>query len=291
MNRFMSLFKKKRLLIPLVFTLLLAGTNSCMSLRMDDKAVVKSFKKSQLTAKIYHTKFQGKTMRYIASKPIDAQLPTLFFIHGAPGSATNFLKYMQDSVLNSEANLIAVDRLGYGFSDFGQAETAITAQAESILNILSKNQLHHVILVGWSYGGTIAAKMVMLHPEMVKHVVLIAPAISPKDEKYFALGKLADWKLTRWMVPKVFKVAEAEKLSHVKELEFMLPDWSKIKTPITYYHGDNDHIVPYENANFIKREMSADYLNLITIKGGSHFIAFKNFDLIKAELLRMLNDF
>lgn len=271
--------------------LILAGANSCMSFRMDDNAVVKSFKKSHLTVKIYRTSYQGKPMRYVATKPIDVKLPTLFFIHGTPGSSADFFKYLQDSVLNQKANLISVDRLGYGFSNFGQAKTSITEQANSIINILTENQLDKVILVGWSYGGTIAAKMVMLNPEMVKHVVLIAPAISPKDEKYFALGKLAQWQLTSWMIPKVFKVAEDEKLTHAKELKLMLPDWSKIQTPITYYHGDNDQIVPYANANFIKQEMASNYLNLITIKDGSHFIVFKNYDLIKTELLRILDEF
>ncbi len=271
--------------------LFLTVANSCLSLQMDDKAVVKSFKKGHLTSKIYRTSFKGKPMRYIASKTIDVKLPTIFFIHGAPGSSADFFKYLQDSVLNQKANLISVDRLGYGFSNFGQAETSLTEQANSIVNILTKNQLDKVILVGWSYGGTIAAKMVMLHPEMIKHVVLIAPAISPKDEKYFALGKLAQWKLTRWMVPKVFKVAEDEKRSHVQELTLMLPNWGHLTTPITYYHGDNDGIVPYANALFIKSQIPPNQLNLITIKDGSHFIAFKNYELIKAELLRILNEF
>jgi pimeloyl-ACP methyl ester carboxylesterase len=144
--------------------------------------------------------------------------------------------------------------------------------------------------MGWSYGGPIAVKMDVLNHDIIKHIVLIAPAISPKDEKFFALGKVAKWGITKWMVPKPFRVAEAEKMSHVKELQLMLPDWSQIKTPISYYQGDNDHIVPYANTQFIKTHVSSKFLEVTTIKEGSHFIAFKNYDLIKAKLLQILKN-
>jgi len=291
MNKSLQLLKKKRLIIPGALVFLFVLANSCMSLRTSDKEMVKDFSAYQLTPKIFHTVFQGKPMRYVASKPIDNQLPTLIFVHGAPGSSSDFYRYLRDADLNKKANLISVDRLGYGYSDYGHATTAITTQAQSIVQILSENKIKKVTLIGWSYGGPIVVKMAMSNPELVKHVVLIAPAISPKDEKYFALGKLAEWKLTRWMIPEIFKVAEDEKLTHANELELMRPDWIHISTPITYYHGDKDNIVPFANARFIKAQMPSDKLNLITIKGGSHFIAFKNFDMIKSELLRILDNF
>ncbi len=291
MIKFDRLLKKKKLIIFLSLFFLLALANSCMSLRVDDKSILKEFNEFQRLPIIYHTTFKGKTMRYLVSKPFNNKLPTLLFVHGAPGSLSDFNRYLRDIDLNTKANLIAIDRLGYGFSDYGNATTAITTQAESILHILAQHQATNVVLVGWSYGGPIVAKMAVINPKLVKHIFLIAPAISPKDEKYFALGKLAQWKLTRWMVPKVFKVAEDEKRSHVQELTLMLPNWGHLTTPITYYHGDNDGIVPYANALFIKSQIPPNQLNLITIKDGSHFIAFKNYELIKAELLRILNEF
>jgi len=291
MKNYLHIFKKKRLIIPLSLFALLIFANSCISLRMTDKKVLESFKEHNQTPKIFHINYQGKPMRYIASKAIDKKLPTLLFIHGAPGSSADFYRYLRDPDLNKKANLISIDRLGYGYSDYGIAETSITEQAKSVFFILTENQLKNAVVIGWSYGGPIAAKMAYLYPKIINHTVLIAPAISPKDEKYFALGKLAKWKITRWMIPKAFRVAEDEKLSHAKELELMLLDWSKMTTPISYYQGDKDKIVPYANAKFIKEHMPANKLKLVTIKNGSHFIAFKNYALIKAELLRILNEY
>ena len=290
MKNYLRFFKEKKFIIPSSLFALLLFANSCVSFRMTDKKVLNTFKEHNQTPKIFHLNYKGTPMRYVASKSIDKKLPTLLFIHGAPGSSADFYRYLRDSDLNKSANLISMDRLGYGYSNYGKAETSITAQAKSAFFILKKNKLQRVIVIGWSYGGPIAAKMAYLYPKTIKHCVLIAPAISPKDEKYFALGKLAYWKATRWMLPKAFRVAEDEKLSHAKELKLMLPDWSKMQTQISYYQGDKDKIVPYANTQFVKNHVAANKLKVVTIKNGSHFIAFKNYDLIKAELLRILDE-
>jgi pimeloyl-ACP methyl ester carboxylesterase len=283
-------FKKKRFIIPLSLLLLLALANSCISLRMSDKEIVKSFKKAHQNPKIYHSVYKGKKMRYVASKPFDNNLPTVLFLHGAPGSSSDFYRYLKDTLLSAKANLISIDRLGYGYSDYGKAETSLTEQAQSAYHILTENKAQNVIVMGWSYGGPIAVKLTVLHSDIIKHIILIAPAISPKDEKYFALGKLAYWKATRWAIPRAFRVAEDEKLTHVKELNLLLPDWPKIKTPISYYHGDKDKIVPFANYAFIEAHVAKPYLKMLRIQGGNHFLMFKHYTMVRDELLHILEN-
>jgi len=289
MKKYVRFLKKKRLIIPFSLLLLLAFANSCISLRMNDKDVVESFNKVNQTPQIYYTSYKGKKMRYITSKPFDNNLPTVLFLHGAPGSSSDFYSYLKDTSLSAKANLISIDRLGYGYSDYGNSETSLTTQAESAYNILKENNVKKAVVMGWSYGGPVAVKLTVLHPDIVKHAILIAPAISPEDEKYFILGKLAYWKLTRWMIPRAFRVAEDEKLSHVKELNLLLLDWSKITTPITYYQGDKDRIVPFANAAFIENHLDKKYLKMVKIKGGNHFLMFKHYDMVKTEINRILN--
>ena len=188
----------------------------------------------------------------------------------------------------TKANLISLDRLGYGYSDFGNAETSIQKQAESIYAIVKKHKLKNVILFGWSYGVPIAGKMAYLYSE-IKHSVLIAGAVSPNDEIFFGIGKLAHWKATRWLTPIALRVADEEKTSHVQELLNMQGDWGQIKSPITYYHGTKDWIVPYENMLYMKNNVNDSLLKDITIEGASHFILFKEFDEIKQELLNIIS--
>jgi len=281
---------KKRLIFSLFTLILVISFNSCMSFKQSDKRVYKEFKKVNLYPNIYRENFQGKTLRYIASKPIDNKQPTLLFIHGAPGASDNFFNYLKDDDLIKKANLISVDRLGYGYSDYGNAETSIEKQAESIYSIIKKHQLNNVVLVGWSYGVPIAAKMAFKHSE-IKHSVLIAGAVSPEDEKYFGIAKLVRWKLTKWMFSKALKVSDDEKMTHVAELTKMLNDWESIKTPITYYHGTKDRIVPHKNLEFITSKVNDSLLNAITIKDANHFLLFKKYNLIKNELLTILETY
>lgn len=286
----MKKFKKKRYLLLLIFGIFLVLVNSCITLRKSDKSVLKKFKKKGQIPKIYHDIYNGIPIRYIADKIFNKKLPTIIFVHGAPGSSDNYYDHLQDVDLQKKANLVTVDRLGYGYSNFGKAEVSIAKQAEMIEFIAQKYQKNKIILVGWSYGGPIIGKMVMENPSYA-HVIMIAPAISPKDEKYFWFGNFAKWKATQWMSPKVFRVAEDEKLAHAAELKKMEDDWQNIMTPITYYHGNKDGLVPYKNMKFLQSKMSDSILKCITIDKGTHFIIFKNYDMIKKEMLDILKNF
>ncbi len=283
----MKKFKKKRYLLLLTFVLFLITANSCMTMRKSDKAILKRFKKKGQTPKIYHDNYNGIPIRYIADKAFDKNLPTIIFVHGAPGSSDNYYDHLQDVDLQKKANLVAVDRLGYGYSNFGKAEVSIAKQAAMIEYIAKKYQQNKIMLVGWSYGGPIIGKMAIENPNY-GHIIMIAPAVSPKDEKYFWLGNFAKWKATRWLSPKAFRVAEDEKLAHAAELKKMENDWHKIKTPITYYHGNNDGLVPYKNMAFMQSKVNDSLLKCVTIDKGTHFIIFKNYEMIKKEMLAIL---
>ncbi len=283
----MSVYLRKLLRFLPIYILLMIISTACVSFRESDQKVFRKFKKTTVTPKIYRTLFENKELRYISDKEIDAQLPTILFIHGAPGSAGNYFRYLKDPLLGERANLITVDRLGYGYSDHGNAETSIDKQAESIFAIAEKHKLTNLILVGWSYGVPIAAKMAFKFKE-VKHSVLVAGAMSPNDEKFFGIAKMATWKLTKWLVPKPLKIANYEKLSHVEELTKMLDDWSQIQSPITYYHGTKDNIVPFENMNFIKSQVPDTILKPVILKDMNHFILSQKYEVIQRELLDIL---
>ena len=282
----MILLTKKKF-YGLVLLLLSICTSSCMSFKQSDKRIYRKFKKEAIKPQIYREPYKGKTIRYVAAKPIDNTLPTLLFIHGAPGSSDNFFEYLKDKDLSKKANLIVVDRLGYGYSDYGNAETSIEEQSKSIYTIVEKYHLNNLIVVGWSYGVPIAAKMAYHHPT-IKHCVLIAGAVSPKDEKYFGIAKLVRWKLTKWLFSKALKVSDKEKMSHAEELTKMESDWKALQVPITYYHGTKDKIVPYKNMDFITNNVNKDLLKAITVKNANHFLLFKKYPLVKNELIGIL---
>jgi len=285
-----NIFRKKRFWVFAILLLFFLTINSCLTFRKSDQQIYKSFTKSNQKPEISYFKQGEKTIRFITAKNYNEDLPTVIFLHGSPGSSQDFYDYLLDTRLHSKANLIVLDRLGYGYSDFGKAETSIAKQATVINSFLEKKKLEDIVVVGWSFGGPIAVKMAIQNKE-IDALLLLAPAIDPDYEKHFALGYLAKWKFTRWLVPKTFRVAEMEKLAHAKELTMMKNDWSKIRIPVVHVHGENDKLVPFQNLAFSKRMISEEYLTPVTVKDGGHLLPWRNYDLVQQQVLNLVSTF
>ncbi len=268
-----------------------AQTIACGTLatfRTSDSKVIQHFAKKGLQAQVHYEAFEGLRLRHIHSKPYDASLPTLYFVHGAPGSSDNFDAYLTDSLLNTKANLISFDRLGYGYSEFGCAHPDIAQQAGSLIPQLKQCSSKELpgILIGWSYGGPIAAKMALEAPEIVAAVVMLAPALDPEAERYFALGKLAEWKLTEWMVPLSFRVAQIEKRFHAAALRPLVGQWKNIQVPVLMLHGSKDKLVPYApNVAFAQKHFSNTQFTLHRVVGKGHVFPMQETEMVKKVLL------
>ncbi len=263
--------------------ILLAGT-SCMQFRTSPKGIANEFENSSVTPVIKDIDLNGKNFRYVEVTDNNYQKPTIVFIHGAPGSSDNYFQFMRDSKMVASFDMVSVDRLGYGYSDFGNAETSLIAQAQSISSILEEYKKTPTFLVGHSFGGPVAAKAAILYPQYVQAIMLLAPAIDPENEKKFSIAWMGKTPPFRWLTPKTWKVATDEKYTHVEELKKMLPDWSKLCIPIIYIQGDKDRLVPYENLAFAERMIDSNCLKLIGLPGEDHFLPWSQEELIKNEL-------
>lgn len=257
---------------------------ACMQFRTSPKGIASEFENAQVAPIIKDVDFEGKNFRYVEVVDSRYQKPTIIFIHGAPGSSDNYFQFMRDPKMVSSFDMISVDRLGYGYSDFGKAEISLVKQAESLKLLLNEYKNSPTVLVGHSYGGPIAAKTAVLFPEYVQGVLLLAPAIDPENEKIVSIAWMGKTPPFRWITPKSWKVATDEKYSHIEELKKMLPDWSKLCIPVTYIQGDKDRLVPYENLAFAKRMIDDSCLKVIGIPGEDHFLPWSQEQLIKDEL-------
>ncbi len=79
------------------------------------------------------------------------------------------------------------------------------------------------MVMGHSYGGTIAVQMAIDYPEMVNGLVLVAAAFDPDHEVIFFFNHWLEWKGLNWIMPVSLRVSNAEKVVHVEELKKMLP--------------------------------------------------------------------
>ena len=282
-NRFLS----KVLIFNILPFLVLFSLSACLKMRMSQKAIFKEFKDTGYEPKISTYQIDQREIYYVEIG--NDTLPTVIFVHGAPGSWTAFKNFMIDSALLSQVRMIAVDRPGYGFSGLGKEETSIEKQAAMLKPLLEKNTHAKLpILVGHSYGGPIVARMAMDFPNQVGALIMAAPAIDPAHEKFFLVNRPANWFIFRWMIPRSLRVSNDEKLSHVKELEKMLPFWEKIQNPTTLIHGEKDKIVPIENSYFGEKMIPKSSLKAIYEPKLNHLIPWKRPDLIKNNILKYL---
>ncbi len=270
-------------LLSFIFALTLS---SCFRLRISDKEAFKLYGKLPYDFQIHRYKIGGNhTMRYLEIGR-DSQ-PVVVFLHGGLGTASGFKAYLSDTALLNHYKMIVPDRYGHGYSDFGKTEVSIQKQANYLLPILKKARYvgTKTIVVGHSYGGTIAARLAMDHPTLIDNLVLSAPAIDPNNEKRFWFNKPLDFWAIKWAMPQNFIIANDEKLAHAHECLKMMPDWYKITTPTVYIHGKNDDVVPFVNIEFAKKHLVNAPVEYIVKDSLPHIFFMKQPEILRGVIL------
>lgn len=282
-----------RIVVILLLLLLISGIifTSCMTFRTSDAKTVEYFKKRNMDVRINRVDLAGRELHYFETIRTADTMPLIVFVHGAPGAADNYYKYLSDSMLLTKAQLVAIDRPGYGYSGYGKSEPSIEKQHAAVCKIVEMfPKASKVILVGHSYGGPIVAKCAMMNPERFAGLMMLAPVNDPASEKVFWYANFARWTLTRWMLSKALQVSGDEKFAHIAELKKMENDWATIKIPIVHIHGMKDKdLAPPANIEFSKKHINPQMLKLVVLPEASHFIPWSDYDVVKKELLELLD--
>ncbi|XP_043715019.1 probable 1-acylglycerol-3-phosphate O-acyltransferase [Telopea speciosissima] len=142
--------------------------------------------------------------RFINTVTFDSKdgSPTLVMVHGYGASQGFFFRNFD--TLASRFRVIAIDQLGWGGSsrpDFTCKSTEETEAwfIDSFEEWRKAKNLSNFILLGHSFGGYIAAKYAIKHPEHIQHLILVGPAgfSSESDGKSEWLTKFrATWRGT-----------------------------------------------------------------------------------------------
>jgi len=252
-----------------------------------DEKVLQFFSEVELIPKLNYINFKGDQVRRIQIKPdIDTTLPTLVFVHGSPGSFMDFKRYLSDSALINHANLIAYDRIGYGYNNKGKVLSSLEEEMEVLDRVLEGIDVSKVILVGYSYGGT----LIMATDKNYKRKIALAPSVRGDLEPMFWLMNLTLWSLSRPLIPKVLLAASSEKFRHLDELPDFNDRWNRSLSGVLAIHGREDRIVPYENSVYLKNIIEKEKFSLIPIEQGNHSLIWTNFDLIKEAIMKSLKD-
>lgn len=226
----------------------------------------------------------GRRLHYVEVGEKTA--PAVVFVHGTPGSWRAFEGYLARPELLERFHLVSVDRLGFGASEPGKAETSLEKQAASLAPLLaSLAPAGKPILVGHSYGGPVIAKVAMDHPELAGGLVMVAPSIDPELERLRWYNHLASWRLFNWAIPREWLVSNREILPLKKELAAMEGGWSRIAAKTIVIQGDLDTLVPAANADFAARVLPAGHLVVERVPAAGHFVLWQQPELIVRAIL------
>lgn len=280
-----KIFKITGIIIAIFLIGMLIAVHIILSPK-SDASVLEELATVSILPNIIHNKYKGYEYRVVAmQKEIDITMPTLVFVHGSPGSLLDYKEYLKDSTLNSIANILSYDRVGYGTRNSGNVQGSIAFEIGLLRDVIKDIPTEKIILIGYSYGGPI----ILAAPESYKYKVSLASAVNGDLEPMFWGLKIYDWKFTRWLLPKKVQAAAKEKYSHLIDLPKYYNNWNDSSSPIINIHGDKDWIVPYQNSIFLQHKIDVDKFNMVTIKGGGHELIWSDFELIKSEILKTMN--
>ncbi|MDM9625680.1 alpha/beta hydrolase [Rhizobium sp. S152] len=121
----------------------------------------------------------GYRMNSLFLKAHRPDLPPIVFIHGASTNLYDPVFSFREK-LEGRADLLFVDRPGHGRSDRGGPGNAFPdGQADAIAALMKKRGIGRAIIVSHSFGGAVAASFALRHPEMVRGLVFLSPAVYP----------------------------------------------------------------------------------------------------------------
>lgn len=232
-----------------------------------------------------------RTIRFMETpaSAADSTKPVVLFVHGAPSSLSFFNEFFKDTTLLNRARLVAVDRPGYGYSDFGRVETSIIRQAELLQPLIDRyKNAPYLMIVGSSYGGSVTARLAMNNPDLVDHVVFVSSALGPGLERTYSISYFADSPLVHWGVPPLLRLANDEKLAHRQALEAILPDWPKIRAKITMLHGQRDELVYPTNVSFAQNHLVNAKVKQFILPENRHDIVFNKREYMTDIILSIL---
>jgi pimeloyl-ACP methyl ester carboxylesterase len=279
---------RKRYLMPLVFLSTIGLCRSeFVSFRQSDEDQQQALLKEGLQPHFDSIFHQNHIVHY--TQVGDTSRPPVILFHGSPGSSSAFMSYLKDSTLLAHSQVIALDRPGYGYSNYGQTEPSLEQQAAAVAPLL--NQFTSPpILVGHSYGGPVIARLAMDYPDKVGGIVLVAGSMDPDLEPREWWRKPADTRALRWMFPKSMVVCNQEIMALHDELLAMEPLWVQVECPVTVIQGRRDKLVPAGNAAYVKEKaVNSQALNVKYLEDGNHFVLWTEQSLIVESILDQLS--
>ncbi|MBM9547746.1 alpha/beta hydrolase [Leptospira sp. 201903074] len=218
----------------------------------------------------------------------------LVFIHGSPGSSSDFLSYLNDKDLQNQFCILVPDRLGYGRSMNQVSVPDIFTQGRTLhsalLTYLKKESYTFIngYVVGHSYGGPVSLVFAMetdpFYPIIWKCILLSSP-IDPSLEELYWYNRLASIGFVQWFLPSSWIHSNEEMFTLKSDLEQLTTILGNPNFAVISIHGENDQLVSPKNVYYFTKGKPALKHRIQILEGENHFIPWTSFLEIKNIIL------
>ena len=200
---------------------------------------------------------------------------TLVLIHGLGASAERWDKVIP--LFAKHFRVIIPDLIGFGHSDKPLADYTLDFFSSFLEKFFDAVNIQHLILVGSSLGGQIAAEYAAEHPQNVDKLILVSPsgvmkkstpaldayimaALYPNEQNAknaFELmessGKHIDEKIVNGFIERMklpnAKLAFMSTLLGLKNAKVITTKLQSMITPTLIIWGSDDPVIPIKNAD------------------------------------------
>ena len=279
--------------LALLLGWIIAVQSGCMVMRTPDSEWAEKLRaKGQLLTPQFRDipSSTGRSIHAVAVIVADS-LPWIILLHGSPGSADAYLDYLADTSLTRRANLVAMDRAGFGYSDYGHPETSLQRQAadvKAVADQLAPGQ--KVVLVGHSMGGPVICRFAMDYPEQTAGIVNVAGSVDADLEPHPWWQPVLDVPPMSWLLPGSLWASNHEIRYLAPELGLMMPLWANIRCPVEIVHAQDDSLVPAGNVDFCRRMITnAAHFQVTLLPTGDHFILWSRRDVVDQTIFALLD--
>lgn len=241
--------------------------------------------KPGITRGIQDTEGEG-VISYLAESVRDANLPRLIYVHGTPGAAGAFDRYLLNPIEGYES--VSIDRPGFGQTIPKVPAYSLEDQAAALEPFLVEQGGQWPILIGHSLGGPIIAQAAAQYPERIAGIVILAGSLDPDEEKWHWYNRLLDWKVTAYLVPQGLRHSNRELKPMRSELLKLAPLMSEIECLVTIVHAPDDMLVPYANVAYMERMFPEErILETVILEDRNHFLPWNSEGEVRAAIVKM----
>lgn len=122
---------------------------------------------------------EGVRLHYVHVPAAAASgLPPVVFIHGASANLNDQMVPLRP-LLEGRAEMLFLDRPGHGWSGRANGHEEQREQAALIAGLMDRLDIGPAIVVGHSFGGSIAAAFALAYPEKTRGLLFLSAATHP----------------------------------------------------------------------------------------------------------------